>query len=138
MPVGDYSAGDGSGYQDISYPGTVSDSSSGVSSNGFMEFVGQIGTLFSPSPVIEPYECSQDAMQCPDGSFVGRSGPHCQFVCPAPCESCDRADSDSSYVVSDEDSVSIEDESGMLEESKIGFFAGFSNAFRTFFGFFMR
>jgi len=26
--------------------------------------------------------CTADAMQCPDGSWVGRSGPKCQFVCP--------------------------------------------------------
>ena len=26
--------------------------------------------------------CTQEAMQCPDGSWVGRSGPNCQFVCP--------------------------------------------------------
>jgi hypothetical protein len=26
--------------------------------------------------------CTTDAMQCPDGSWVGRSGPNCQFVCP--------------------------------------------------------
>jgi hypothetical protein len=26
--------------------------------------------------------CTLDAMQCPDGSWVGRSGPECQFVCP--------------------------------------------------------
>jgi hypothetical protein len=28
--------------------------------------------------------CTADARQCPDGSWVGRSGPHCQFVCPIP------------------------------------------------------
>lgn len=28
--------------------------------------------------------CASDAMQCPDGLFVGRSGPNCEFVCPAP------------------------------------------------------
>jgi Immunoglobulin-like domain of bacterial spore germination len=28
--------------------------------------------------------CTADAMQCPDGLFVGRSGPNCEFVCPAP------------------------------------------------------
>lgn len=28
--------------------------------------------------------CAEDAMQCPDGLFVGRSGPNCEFVCPAP------------------------------------------------------
>ncbi len=27
--------------------------------------------------------CTADAMQCPDGSYVGRSGPNCEFVCPA-------------------------------------------------------
>lgn len=26
--------------------------------------------------------CTMDAMECPDGSWVGRSGPNCQFVCP--------------------------------------------------------
>jgi hypothetical protein len=26
--------------------------------------------------------CTLDAMQCPDGSFVGRTGPNCEFVCP--------------------------------------------------------
>lgn len=36
---------------------------------------------------VEPVEdmvfCTQDAKQCPDGSFVGRSGPNCEFdPCP--------------------------------------------------------
>lgn len=26
--------------------------------------------------------CTMDARQCPDGSFVGRTGPNCEFVCP--------------------------------------------------------
>lgn len=26
--------------------------------------------------------CTQDAMQCPDGSWVGRTGPKCEFICP--------------------------------------------------------
>ena len=26
--------------------------------------------------------CTQDAMQCSDGSWVARSGPKCEFVCP--------------------------------------------------------
>lgn len=26
--------------------------------------------------------CTQEAKQCPDGSWVGRTGPHCEFVCP--------------------------------------------------------
>jgi len=28
--------------------------------------------------------CTEEAKQCPDGSFVGRSGPHCEFICPTP------------------------------------------------------
>ncbi len=27
--------------------------------------------------------CTMDAMQCPDGTYVGRSGPNCEFVCPS-------------------------------------------------------
>jgi hypothetical protein len=26
--------------------------------------------------------CAMDAKQCPDGSYVGRTGPQCEFVCP--------------------------------------------------------
>ena len=26
--------------------------------------------------------CTADSMLCEDGSFVGRSGPDCKFVCP--------------------------------------------------------
>ena len=26
--------------------------------------------------------CTMDAKQCPDGSYVGRTGPNCEFVCP--------------------------------------------------------
>lgn len=28
--------------------------------------------------------CTLDAKECPDGSWVGRSGPNCHFVCPIP------------------------------------------------------
>lgn len=27
------------------------------------------------------WSCTMDAMQCPDGTWVGRSGPNCEFVC---------------------------------------------------------
>jgi hypothetical protein len=30
-----------------------------------------------------PVACTMDAMMCPDGSYVGRTGPSCEFVCPA-------------------------------------------------------
>jgi hypothetical protein len=28
--------------------------------------------------------CTADAMLCPDGSYVGRTSPNCEFVCPSP------------------------------------------------------
>ena len=31
--------------------------------------------------------CTQDALECPDGSWVGRSGPDCTFKCPLPAAS---------------------------------------------------
>ncbi|MEZ4194791.1 MAG: Gmad2 immunoglobulin-like domain-containing protein [Candidatus Paceibacterota bacterium] len=30
----------------------------------------------------EVVACTMDAMMCPDGSYVGRTGPNCEFVCP--------------------------------------------------------
>ncbi len=44
--------------------------------------------LLTPVEVVapgedEPVACTMDAMQCPDGSYVGRTGPNCEFVCPA-------------------------------------------------------
>ena len=35
-----------------------------------------------PGPGQGTVACTADAMQCPDGSWVGRSGPHCEFICP--------------------------------------------------------
>ncbi len=28
------------------------------------------------------YACTMDAKMCPDGTYVGRTGPNCEFVCP--------------------------------------------------------
>lgn len=45
-----------------------------------------IPTLAISQSPIKPTEsvvmCTQDAQQCPDGSWVGRSGPTCAFNCP--------------------------------------------------------
>jgi hypothetical protein len=30
----------------------------------------------------EAVACTMDARQCPDGTYVGRTGPKCEFVCP--------------------------------------------------------
>ena len=34
--------------------------------------------------------CIQDAKQCPDGTWVGRSGPNCEFKCPSPPSAKDK------------------------------------------------
>lgn len=31
---------------------------------------------------IKPIACTMDAKMCPDGTYVGRTGPNCEFVCP--------------------------------------------------------
>lgn len=46
--------------------------------DGFQTYVRTI--IEQPLPE-EPVMCTADAMQCPDGSWVGRTGPNCEFVC---------------------------------------------------------
>ncbi len=50
----------------------------------FLSFVAAGVFYFSvqPAHVPGPVACSADAMQCPDGSYVGRTGLTCEFVCP--------------------------------------------------------
>ena len=31
---------------------------------------------------VSPVSCTMEAKQCPDGSYIGRTGPNCEFVCP--------------------------------------------------------
>lgn len=39
--------------------------------------------LMSPAFADEPVACTMEAMRCADGSYVSRSGPHCEFsACP--------------------------------------------------------
>lgn len=40
------------------------------------------GRFFTAQPGPDTVVCTADAMQCSDGSYVGRSGPRCEFVCP--------------------------------------------------------
>lgn len=45
--------------------------------------------IYNPEPVeyknpkSEIVTCTMEAKLCPDGSYVGRSGPNCEFHCPA-------------------------------------------------------
>lgn len=46
----------------------------------------------TPISVPDPVEvmCTADALLCPDGSYVGRTGPNCEFVCPVATTSSKR------------------------------------------------
>lgn len=39
-------------------------------------------TVFDNNENNQPVACTMDAKQCPDGNYVGRTGPNCEFVCP--------------------------------------------------------
>ena len=37
----------------------------------------------SPPPINDGIACTMEAKECPDGSYVGRTGPNCEFEkCP--------------------------------------------------------
>ena len=39
--------------------------------------------IIAPTPKLDNITaCTMDTKECADGSFVGRTGPDCQFVCP--------------------------------------------------------
>ncbi|MBI2030411.1 peptidoglycan-binding protein, partial [Candidatus Kaiserbacteria bacterium] len=44
--------------------------------------VAHSGACQTNSDTNPPVACTMDAMMCPDGSYVGRTGPNCTFVCP--------------------------------------------------------
>jgi len=51
--------------------------------------LGGLLYIYNPNPVKyenpnekDPIVCTADAKLCPDGSYVGRVGPNCEFVCP--------------------------------------------------------
>ncbi len=45
--------------------------------------IGVFVVVFRPIHSLDQTVCTADAMLCPDGSYVGRSGPQCQFEqCP--------------------------------------------------------
>lgn len=49
---------------------------------GIFTVTGSVVVASKETPA--PTECNSDAMLCPDGSSVGRSGPRCEFApCPA-------------------------------------------------------
>lgn len=55
----------------------------GVVSFGYQLYRQSTTEIALPEGVM----CTMDAQLCPDGSYVGRTGPNCKFVCPASSES---------------------------------------------------
>jgi hypothetical protein len=50
-----------------------------------ISFKGGINSILRPPVAVpnEPVACTMDAKMCPDGSYVGRQGPNCEFTaCP--------------------------------------------------------
>jgi len=45
-------------------------------------FIPKQEIVVTPLPEEEGVMCTMDAMLCPDGSYVGRTGPGCEFICP--------------------------------------------------------
>lgn len=56
-------------------------------SPGYSAASGGYGANGCPLPStcvpIQTGVCTADAMQCTDGSWVGRTGPNCEFICPS-------------------------------------------------------
>lgn len=53
--------------------------------------LGGLLYIYNPTPteykdpkIEDRVICTADAMLCPDGSYVGRSGPDCEFACLTP------------------------------------------------------
>ncbi len=38
--------------------------------------------VINPGTAVDPIACTMDVKQCADGSYVGRTGSKCEFVCP--------------------------------------------------------
>lgn len=82
----------------ISFPemGVVIDKDYSHESNGRGNEGGAAGGSEDGMPPKEPVACTMDAKQCPDGSYVGRSGPNCTFdPCPSEKQS-EKEDKESS------------------------------------------
>ncbi len=44
-------------------------------------YEGQCAVKAEVPEIVKPVFCTQDAFQCSNGTWVGRSGPNCEFVC---------------------------------------------------------
>ncbi len=59
---------------------TVAQTSASVDTSAQAAALQVEATAYSPT---KPQACPQMAKECPDGSYVGPTGPNCAFVCPS-------------------------------------------------------
>ncbi len=52
--------------------------------NYFVQVAEAPAGLQPTATTTDSISCTDDAIQCPDGLFIGRSGANCEFVCPTP------------------------------------------------------
>ena len=58
-----------------------------VSLTGIVLLGGGYYLMTAGAPTEEPVACTMDAKECPDGSYVGRQPPSCEFAaCPSVSE----------------------------------------------------
>lgn len=73
-----------------------------------------------PMPTLPPQTevfCTMDAKECPDGSYVSRTGPHCQFApCPGELETLPSGESTIPGQAEDGSSPGFEGEGSPGEE----------------------
>jgi hypothetical protein len=110
---------------------------SGIPCPGFMRITPGIYTIYIQPwatksnevkfTITEPaVACTMDAKQCPDGSYVGRTGPNCEFVCPNVKSDVTNLNIDKNDSVF-EVHINIEDKAGAVSDwyshtnKKIGF-----------------
>ncbi len=77
----------------------------GENMNKILLIISMLALLFlsACAPEQDAVACTMDARACPDGSYVGRTGPDCEFqTCPA----CDYESGPAKYVGKSEDECS--------------------------------
>jgi len=63
---------------------TVAQANASVNASAETAALQAEATAYAPT---KPQACSQVAKECPDGSYVGPTGPDCAFVCPSSTKS---------------------------------------------------
>lgn len=55
-----------------------------AAATNYFTSVAQAPVTNDTATTTDQVACTEEAMQCPDGLYVGRTGPNCEFVCPTP------------------------------------------------------